>query len=117
MMNPSPIPKYDNPRLHKAECLYLFGAGREKKIYAVPPYTEVVPLAFDDIPFERESFEGKRCRLCGSAGVYLDEVFDSQTACDQNGCAQTVKKFYQCSDTSYCKAVQENSAREVRDDA
>ena len=29
VMNPSPIPKYDNPRLHESECLYLFGAGRE----------------------------------------------------------------------------------------
>ncbi len=35
-MNPSPTPKFDNPKLHEAECLYLFGAGREKKIYAIP---------------------------------------------------------------------------------
>lgn len=35
VMNPSPIPEYDNPRLHESECLYLFGAGREKKIYAI----------------------------------------------------------------------------------
>ena len=92
MMNPSPIPKFDNPKLHKAECLYLFGAGREKKIYAVPPHTEVVSLAFDDIPFERESFEGVHCSLCGSDNTYLDEVFNSQTG----------EKLYQCSDTSYC---------------
>ena len=56
IMNPSPIPKFDNPKLHEAECLYLFGAGREKKIYAIPPHTKVVSLAFDDVPFERESF-------------------------------------------------------------
>ena len=54
IMNPSPIPKFDNPKLHMAECLYLFGAGREKKIYAVPPYTKVESLAFDDVPCERE---------------------------------------------------------------
>ena len=95
MMNPSPIPKFDNPKLHKAECLYLFGAGREKKIYAVPPFTEVVSLAFDDVPFERESFAEKKCRLCGSADIYLDELFDSQTG----------EKVYQCSDTSYCQEV------------
>ena len=95
MMNPSPIPKFDNPKLHKAECLYLFGAGREKKIYAVPPHTEVISLAFDDIPFERESFEGHRCRLCGSSDTYMDEVFDRQCG----------EKFYQCSDTSYCKEI------------
>ena len=95
MMNPSPIPKFDNSKLHKAECLYLFGAGREKKIYAIPPHTEVISLAFDDVPFEKESFEGKKCRLCGSANTYLDEVFDRRTG----------DRFYQCSDTSYCKEV------------
>lgn len=95
VMNPSPIPKFDNPKLHKSECLYLFGAGREKKIYAIPPHTEVISLAFDDVPFEKESFVGKKCRLCGSEGTYLDEMFDSVTG----------DKFYQCSDTSYCKEV------------
>jgi len=95
MMNPSPIPKFDNDKLHKAECLYLFGAGREKKIYAVPPHTEVISLAFDDIPFEKENFAGKKCRLCGSANTYLDEMFDAQTG----------NKYYQCSDTSYCQEV------------
>ncbi|MDR2132100.1 MAG: alpha-D-ribose 1-methylphosphonate 5-phosphate C-P-lyase PhnJ [Clostridiales Family XIII bacterium] len=93
VMNPGPIPKFDNPKLHDAECLCLFGAGREKKIYAVPPHTKVVSLAFDDVPFERESFAGKRCRLCGSAHTYLDETFDALTG----------EKVYQCSDTSYCK--------------
>ncbi|MCL1916764.1 MAG: alpha-D-ribose 1-methylphosphonate 5-phosphate C-P-lyase PhnJ [Peptococcaceae bacterium] len=95
MMNPSPIPKFDNPKLHKSECLYLFGAGREKKIYAVPPYTEAVSLAFEDIPFEKESFAGKQCHICGSKAAYLDEIFDSVTG----------ELFYQCSDTSYCREV------------
>ena len=101
MMNPSPIPKFDNPKLHKAECLYLFGAGREKKIYAIPPYTEVVSLAFDDIPFEKEDFQGKKCRVCGSADTYLDEMFDRKTG----------EKFYQCSDTSYCKEVRDRASQ------
>lgn len=92
LMNPSPIPKFDNPKLNMAECLYLFGAGREKKIYAIPPYTNVESLAFEDVPFERESFDGKKCRLCGNVETYLDEMFDPVTG----------KKFYQCSDTSYC---------------
>jgi len=100
MMNPSPIPKYDNPKLHKAECLYLFGAGREKKIYAIPPYTEVNSLAFEDVPFEMESFTGKKCRLCGSGNTFLDEVFDSLTG----------EKYYQCSDTSYCQEVRSDEA-------
>ena len=100
IMNPSPIPKFDNPKLHMSKCLYLFGAGREKKIYAIPPYTNVVSLAFDDVPFERESFKGKKCRLCGSTNTYLDELFDSETG----------EKFYQCSDTSYCREVRLNAA-------
>lgn len=95
IMNPSPIPKFDNPKLHEAECLYLFGAGREKKIYAIPPHTEVISLAFDDVPFEKESFKGKKCRLCGSENTYLDEMYDSVTG----------EKFYQCSDTSHCQEV------------
>ena len=95
IMNPSPIPKLDNPKLDHAECLYLFGAGREKKIYAVPPHTKVVSLAFDDVPFEKENFKGKKCRLCGSTDTYLDEIYDSETG----------ERYYQCSDTSYCKEV------------
>lgn len=97
IMNPSPIPKFDNPKLHEAECLYLFGAGREKKIYAIPPYTTVASLAFDDVPFERESFQNKKCRLCGSEDTYLDEFFDTATG----------EKLYQCSDTSYCREVRD----------
>lgn len=95
IMNPSPIPKFDNPKLHDSECLYLLGAGREKKIYAIPPHTKVESLAFDDVPFEIEHFEGKKCRLCGSTNTYLDELFDSATG----------ERVYQCSDTSYCKEV------------
>ncbi len=39
VMSPSPIPKFDNPKMHMNPALQLFGAGREKRIYAVPPYT------------------------------------------------------------------------------
>lgn len=95
IMNPSPIPKFDNPKLHQSECLYLFGAGREKKIYAIPPYTNVESLAFDDVPFERENFKGKCCRFCGSTNTYIDEMFDEKTG----------EKVYQCSDTAYCREV------------
>lgn len=101
IMNPSPIPKFDNPKLDDAECLYLFGAGREKKIYAIPPHTAVTSLAFDDVPFEKESFKGKKCRLCGSENTYLDEMFDAETG----------EKFYQCSDTSYCREVRLNGVQ------
>ena len=39
VMDPSPIPKFDNPKMDMMPALQLFGAGREKRIYAVPPFT------------------------------------------------------------------------------
>ena len=69
VMAPSPIPKFDNPKMHQSKSLILLGAGREKKIYAVPPYTSIVSLDFEDYPFEAEQFHGKNlcimwCRTC-----------------------------------------------------
>ena len=93
VMNPSPIPRYDNPKLNDSETLYLFGAGREKKIYAIPPHTKVVSMCFEDVPFRKENFEGKRCRLCGAEQVYLDELIDEATGAH----------VYECSDTGFCK--------------
>lgn len=93
VMNPSPIPRYDNKKLNDSETLYLFGAGREKKIYAIPPHTEVISMCFEDVPMKEEDFEGKTCRLCGAQGVYLDEMIDESTG----------NKVYECSDTGYCQ--------------
>jgi alpha-D-ribose 1-methylphosphonate 5-phosphate C-P lyase len=92
VMDPSPIPKFDNPKMHRSGALQLFGAGREKRIYAVPPYTEVVSLDFEDHPFRIQSF-GRPCALCAADGVYLDEV-----VLDDKG-----KRMFVCSDTDYCE--------------
>ncbi|MCS7002385.1 MAG: alpha-D-ribose 1-methylphosphonate 5-phosphate C-P-lyase PhnJ, partial [Dehalococcoidia bacterium] len=92
IMAPSPIPKWDVPRLHQAECLYLFGAGREKRVYAVPPHTDVVPLAFEDYPFARETFIGLACGRCGSSDTFLVGVPD-----------ETGQFVYTCSDTDFCE--------------
>ncbi len=91
IMSPSPIPKWDLPKLHMSENISLFGAGREKRIYAIPPHTSVVPLAFEDYPFAVESFEGKTCAFCGSTDTFLVATPD-----DQGGA------FYVCSDTAWC---------------
>ncbi|WP_204501959.1 alpha-D-ribose 1-methylphosphonate 5-phosphate C-P-lyase PhnJ [Aquibacillus albus] len=96
IINPSPIPRYDVPKLHQAEGLYLFGAGREKKIYAIPPYTDVEPLEFLDYSFEVENFEHFTCHLCGCTDSFLDEIYDAKTG----------EKIYQCSDTGYCNTRQ-----------
>ena len=93
IMSPSPIPRYDNPKMNQAKCLYLLGAGREKKIYAVPPYTDVESLAFEDYPFRREDMSGRKCRLCGAENVYFDEIYDAEKG----------EHYYQCSDTGYCQ--------------
>ena len=72
VMAPSPIPRFDNLKLNQARHLTLLGAGREKKIYAVPPFTDVKPLDFEDYPFAVETFEGKCCRLCGAEAELLE---------------------------------------------
>ncbi|MFN4073547.1 MAG: alpha-D-ribose 1-methylphosphonate 5-phosphate C-P-lyase PhnJ [Thermus sp.] len=54
----SPIPRWDLPKLHMARHLTLLSAGREKRLYAVPPYTEVIPVQFEDVPFEVEDQRG-----------------------------------------------------------
>jgi alpha-D-ribose 1-methylphosphonate 5-phosphate C-P lyase len=91
VMAPSPIPKWDVPRLHMAPYLSLFGAGREKRIYAVPPLTSVVPLSFDDYPFAVESFGGAVCARCASPKTYLVSLPD-----------QTGGSVYICSDSNWC---------------
>ncbi|PRR84377.1 alpha-D-ribose 1-methylphosphonate 5-phosphate C-P-lyase PhnJ [Clostridium vincentii] len=92
VMAPSPIPRFDNPKMNYSELLILLGAGREKKVYAVPPYTKVESLAFEDYPFQKENFEDKHCGLCGKTGVYMDELVDKNTG----------QTYYQCNDTSNC---------------
>lgn len=96
IMDPSPIPRWDVPRLHMANTLYLFGAGREKRIYAIPPFTNVHPLEFDDYRFRVENFEDT-CALCGAANTYLDEIVEGSTG----------RRIFTCSDTSYCRSRQE----------
>ena len=91
-MDPSPIPRWDVPKLHQSETLFLFGAGREKRIYAIPPYTDVIPLQFEDYTFHVEDFGGKVCKHCGGANSYMDEIYDSETG----------EKYFACSDSSYC---------------
>ena len=92
IMDPSPIPKFDNPKLHNSPALQLFGAGREGRIYALPPFTRVESLDFEDYPFTPSKATGKVCALCGSAVSYLDEVITD----DAGG------RMFVCSDTDYC---------------
>jgi alpha-D-ribose 1-methylphosphonate 5-phosphate C-P lyase len=91
LMSPSPIPKFDNPKLDENEGILLFGAGREKRIYAIPPHTRVRSLDFEDYPFEVQTWD-ESCALCGADDSYLDEVILD----DEGG------KMFVCSDSHHC---------------
>ena len=96
VMDPSPIPKFDNPKMNQNPALQLFGAGREKRLYAVPPYTDVQSLDFEDHPFEVQSWD-ENCALSGATDTFLDEVI-----VDDAG-----TRMFVCSDTHFCGQRQE----------
>jgi alpha-D-ribose 1-methylphosphonate 5-phosphate C-P lyase len=90
VMATSPVPRWDVPRLHQASHLNLYGAGRERRIYAVPPHTAVTPLTFDDVPFEVEYVPGARCDYCASDDTFLVEAAGRRFVCsDSDYCART----------------------------
>ncbi|GAB3476352.1 alpha-D-ribose 1-methylphosphonate 5-phosphate C-P-lyase PhnJ [Polaromonas eurypsychrophila] len=91
LTSPSPIPKFDNPKMHMNPALQVFGAGREKRIYAIPPYTAVRSLDFEDHPFEVQRWD-HACALCGAADSFLDEMI-----VDDAG-----SRLFVCSDSDYC---------------
>jgi alpha-D-ribose 1-methylphosphonate 5-phosphate C-P lyase len=95
VFDPSPIPKFDNPKLNDCPALQLFGAGREKRIYAVPPYTKVKSLDFEDHPFDVQRWD-QPCSICGSRESFLDEIITD----DKGG------RMFICSDTDYCARQQ-----------
>lgn len=76
IMSPSPIPRWDIPNLNQSDCLFLFGAGREKRLYAVPPHTNVEPLEFEDIKFKVESFKGISCAMSKAQATFMDELYN-----------------------------------------
>jgi alpha-D-ribose 1-methylphosphonate 5-phosphate C-P lyase len=90
--SPTPIPKFDNPKMDRMPALQLFGAGREKRIYAIPPYTTVKSLDFEDHPFRIQTWD-KPCALCGARKSYLDEVITDDAG----------TRMFVCSDTDYCE--------------
>ena len=92
VMDPSPIPKFDNPKLSDSAAIQLFGAGLEQRIYALPPFTKAVSLDFDDHPFQPTK-AAHDCDLCGAGHSYLDEVITD----DAGG------RMFVCSDTDFCE--------------
>ena len=86
LMDPTPIPRHDVAKLHQSPTLHLFGAGREQRIYALPPYTDVVPIDFEDFPFRTERAGGP-CARCGSTTSFRTDLPGTG---------------WLCSDTAYC---------------
>lgn len=95
--SPSPIPNFDVPKLNHAAGLVLFGAGRERRLYAIPPFTQVEPLEFEDHKFEVQSWS-IACQRCGDPASFLDEVID----------VDGILRFV-CSDTDHCHRRREVS--------
>lgn len=95
LMITTPIPRFDVPRLNRAPFLSLFGAGREAIVFALPPYTKIEPLAFDDRPFEIEQFE-RACARCGAGDSYLTEEWADEGI------------VLVCSDTDRCRRRRES---------
>lgn len=90
LMDPSPIPRWDVPKLDDADTLFVFAAGREARIFAVPPHTDVEPLAFEDKSFQLERFPDA-CHACESTDTFLTEIETDDG-----------ERLYACNDTSFC---------------
>lgn len=96
LASPSPIPRFDNPKLNRSRALALFGAGRERRLYAIPAFTSVQSLDFEDHPFTVQRWP-ESCALCSSRESYLDELLVD----DRGG------RAFVCSDTDYCAQRQQ----------
>jgi len=113
LMSPSPIPRWDTRKLDDADHLSIFAAGREARIYAVPPHTDVEPLAFTDREFTVERFPEQSCHACGSSDTFLVEVSeagDGSAGTDDGSGADdaSFETRYACNDTSFCEKRRED---------
>ncbi|MHC9297438.1 alpha-D-ribose 1-methylphosphonate 5-phosphate C-P-lyase PhnJ [Mycobacterium sp. LTG2003] len=99
LMSPSPIPRHDVLRLNQRPYPILLGAGRRARLTALPPYTSVRPLAFDDCPLEGERADGP-CSRCGSTASYRVPTGGTNAAL-----------VWQCSDVDACRVRSSGESR------
>lgn len=85
LMSPSPIPRYDVLRMNQLPHPILFGAGRRARLTALPPYTQVQPLAFDDAPLEPEAAT-EPCRRCRSVRSFRVPAETGWSCSDVDAC-------------------------------
>jgi alpha-D-ribose 1-methylphosphonate 5-phosphate C-P lyase len=74
VMTPSPIPRWDVPKLNMARHLTILSAGREKRLFAVPPHTRVEPLVFSDRPYLVEDHARLVCERSRISGYFMNEI-------------------------------------------
>src|SRR5690606_14632309 len=104
VMTPSPIPRWDVPKLDRARHLTILSAGREKRIFAVPPHTRVEPLVFSDVPYRVEGHADLTCYRSGVRGFFMNEIPD------ENGGSR-----HEISDSNYgIKALNAKDGTSVR---
>ena len=94
VMSPSPIPRWDTPKLNMSPNLTLLSAGREKRLYAVPPLTSVQPLEFADRYFQVENHDRWVCSRTGDRHKFMNEIPQA------NGGSK-----YELSDTGYLQKL------------
>ncbi|WJS85276.1 alpha-D-ribose 1-methylphosphonate 5-phosphate C-P-lyase PhnJ [Paracoccus sp. TOH] len=73
LMSPSPIPAMDNLRMNNMAAIQIFGAARERRLYALPAHTRVESLAFRDLPCVPPRPPGA-CAICSTDVHYLDNI-------------------------------------------
>lgn len=103
VMDPSPIPKFDNPKLDMNPALMLFGRSREAPVRGAAVHPGGEP-GFRGPPLRGPALE-ESCAFCGSHESYLDELIVD----DRGG------KRFVCSDTDYC--TQRRARQEEGEDA
>lgn len=102
VLDPTHVPRWDLPKLNDCSGIVLFGAGREKRIYAIPPHSRVEPLGFTDHPFRVERFEGAACHLCGSSHSFLTQFWRDDGS-----------PAWVCSDSNWCEKQRATPVQEA----
>ena len=90
MMSPSPVPAQDNKRIAHSPAIQIFGAARERRLYALPAYTSAQSLQFDDLAFTMRH-SAHHCSICLSIDAYLDNLGsedEPQWVCSDSECCQ-----------------------------
>ncbi|HVO43850.1 MAG TPA: alpha-D-ribose 1-methylphosphonate 5-phosphate C-P-lyase PhnJ [Aggregatilineales bacterium] len=99
VISPSPIPRWDTPKLHQAAHLTILSAGREKRLYAVPPYTDVYPLEFTDVPFRVEDQRAWVDAFTGAQHKFMTEIPQPDGS-----------RRYEVSDTGYVEKLKSGAS-------